>query len=509
MASRMIAVNRSVSLRETFLGDTAMLIYMSLIVLIGHLVTNGQYGYQRDEMYYVTCGQHFSFGYVDHPPLTPMMANFSLWLFGNSLFGLRFFPAVAGSFVVLLTGLIARELGGNRYCQLAASIAVMTAPLYLAANGLMWPMSFDQFVWTFCSYLAVRIFKTGNQKLWPLMGLTIGIGLMNKYNVLFYCIGLLAGMAISGPRRHFRSPWFWLGAGVVSLICLPNILWQFHNHFASVEFLQNLNREVMSHISRQEFLLGQLININPLTLPIWFAGLLYFFKTEDGRIYRPLGWLYLVILGILLITQGRDYYLGAAYPTLMAAGPIALFHFFGKYPAKRVKASITGLIVAAALLSVPLAVPAGRDEIGKIDKEFAELLGWDELIDKVSSVYYGKLTAEERQKTSILTENYGEAGAIDLIGEKRGLPKAISGHNNYFLWGPKNATGEICITLGYSREKLEKYFSEVEEAGIITNRLGRKNIEFEKPIFICRRSKKPFNQFWNDFKHYDSKEARH
>ena len=361
MASRILAVNRSVSLRETLFCDTAMLIYMSLIVLIGHLVTNGQYGYQRDEMYYVTCGQHFAFGYVDHPPLTPLIANFSLWFFGNSLFGLRFFPAVAGSFVVLLTGLIARELGGNRFCQLASAIAVMTAPLYLAANGLMWPMSFDQFVWTYCSYLAVRIFKTGNQKLWLPMGLTVGIGLMNKYNVLFYCVGLLAGIAISGPRRHFQSVWFWLAAGIASLISLPNLIWQFHNHFASLEFLHNLNREVMTHISRQQFLLDQFIQINPLTFPIWAAGLLYFFKAEEGRIYRPLGWLYLVILGILLITQGRAYYLGAAYPTLMAAGPIALFHFFKDHPPNRIKASITGLIIAAGLIAFPIAVPAARD----------------------------------------------------------------------------------------------------------------------------------------------------
>ena len=214
MASRILTANKSVSVREALFSDTSMLVYMSLIVLLGHLVTNGQYGYQRDEFYYVTCGRHLAPGFVDHPPLTPMMANFSLWLFGNSLFGLRFFPAVAGSLVVLFTGLIAREIGGNRFCQLASAIAVMTAPLYLAANGLMWPISFDQFVWTLCSYFMVRIFKTGDQKTWTLVGLTVGIGLLNKYNVLFYVFGLLTGMIISGPRRHFKNIWFWLGVGI-------------------------------------------------------------------------------------------------------------------------------------------------------------------------------------------------------------------------------------------------------------------------------------------------------
>ncbi len=503
MASRILTANRSVSLREALFSDTFMLVYMSLIVLLGHLVTNGQYGYQRDEFYYVTCGRHLAPGFVDHPPLTPMMANFSLWLFGNSLFGLRFFPAVAGSLVVLFTGLIAREIGGNRFCQLASAIAVMTAPLYLAANGLMWPISFDQLIWTLCSYFMVRIFKTGDQKTWTLIGLTVGIGLLNKYNVLFYVFGLLTGMIISGPRRHFKSIWFWLGVGIATLINLPNVVWQFQHHFATAEFLHNLNQNVMSHIPRQEFLFDQFKLINPLTFQIWFAGLLYFFKTEDGKIYRPLGWIYLVILTVLLITQGRNYYMGGIYPTLMAAGPIALFQFFRNKPCARIKMSITGMIAAASFVAFPMAVPSLRDQFSKDDKEFAELVGWDELIDKVSDVYYSKLTAEERKKVTILTENYGEAGAVDLLGANHGLPRAISGHNNYYLWGPGEATGEVCITLGYPEATLEKYFKHVEFAGVITNRSGRKNIEYDKPIFICKQSKKPLSQIWHEFKHYD------
>src|SRR5579871_3258540 len=168
-------------LRHTLLSDNAWLIYPALFVLIGHLCANGLYDYQRDEFYYITCGQHPAWGYVDHPPLVPMIARLSQQLFGGSLWGLRFFPAVAGAWVVFLTGLIARELGGNRFAQGMAACAVVIAPLYIASDGLLMPCAFDQLAWTLCTYLIVRLLKTHNLKLWPWIGFVVGISLLNKY----------------------------------------------------------------------------------------------------------------------------------------------------------------------------------------------------------------------------------------------------------------------------------------------------------------------------------------
>ncbi len=510
MASRIAAIQRGVFSRDALWSDNAVLVYLALIVLVGHLLTNANYGYQRDEFYYVACGHHFAWGYVDHPPLTPVMANVSVWLFGNTLFALRFFPALAGALTVLITGLVTRELGGNRFAQIAAVVSTMMAPLFIAANGLLMPISVDILVWTLSSYLVLRIIKYKESQSWALVGLTIGIGLLNKYNVLFYAAALVAGLLAVGPKRVLRSGWFWTGSLVAFLVVLPNLLWQAHHGWATIEFLHNMNRNVMSKISRPMFLVWQVLFLNPCGLPLWIAGLYFYMGTAEGKPYKVFAFIFLTIFAFLVIANGKHYYLGAAYPMLFAAAPLGIMKIVRERRLRwdRVRNGYVGLLSVGGLLTFPAVLPtlpadsSLRYELGRKWPSYAEILGWDELVAQVAGVYQS-LPVAERDRAAILTENYGEAGALDVLGEHYALPHAISGHNNYYLWGPGSATGDICITVGIPDDTVHRMFAEVTPAGRITNSQHIKNLEFGRPIYICRKPRRPLVQMWAMLKHYD------
>ncbi|HLJ53459.1 MAG TPA: glycosyltransferase family 39 protein [Chthonomonadaceae bacterium] len=510
MASRIAAIQRGVFSRDSLWSDNAVLFYLALIVLVGHLLANASYGYQRDEFYYLTCGRHLAWGYVDHPPLTPVMANVSVWLFGNTVFALRFFPALAGALTVLVVGMVTRELGGNRFAQVAAVVSTMMAPLFIAANGLLMPISVDILVWTFSSYLVLRIIKYQQNHLWAVVGLTIGIGLLNKYNVLFFVFALVLGLAIAGPRRVFKSGWFWTGSVLAFLVVLPNLLWQAHHGWATLEFLHNMNRNVMSKISRPMFLVWQVLFLNPCGLLLWLAGLYFYMGTAEGRPYKVFGLIYLIILAFLIAANGKHYYLGAAYPMLFAAAPMGIMNIARQRRLKwdKVRNGYVGLLGAGSLLTFPAALPtlpadsSLRYELGRKWPSYAEILGWDELVAQVRNVY-DSLPASERDRAAILTDNYGEAGAVDVLGERYGLPHAISGHNTYYLWGPGDYTGEVCITVGVPDDIVHKMFADVREADRITNHQRIKNLEYGRKIYICHKPRRPLQEMWPLLKHYD------
>lgn len=511
MTARTFEINRGGFSHEALTSNTAVLVYLSLFFFIGHLFTNTLYGYQRDEFYYVACATKPANGYVDHPPFTPMMAGLSMFVFGNvSPFALRFFPSLAGALVVLLTGLIARELGGNRFAQITAAASTLVAPLYIAVTGLLMPLAFDIFAWTLTTYLIIRIIKYKQQWLWCLIGLTVGIGILNKYNIVFHCAALIIGLLLCSQRKLLLTPGFWVASALAFLISLPNLLWQIHHGFPTIEFLQNLNRTVMTKTSRPEFLLWQAILINPCTIPFWIAGLFFFLFYNEGQPYRFLGWVYLLMLGFMLIISGRPYYLGAVYTPLLAAGPIALQKILQRRNLRleKTKKAFSGLLAFGAICAVPTILPtlpewsSLRYELGKNYQDYAEILGWDELVTQVSEVYTS-LPEEDRRKAAILTENYGQAGSISILGDTYGLPDAISGHNNYYLWGPRGFSGEVCVVVGFNEEFLRRKFKFVQQVGKITNDHGILNSEYGKPLFICRNSYRPFAETWHEFRRYN------
>ncbi len=490
-------------------GDLVFLGAFVVVKLALHLTFNRWYGYHHDELYFLACGHHPAFGYVDHPPLVPWIAALSDLLFGQSLPGLRFFSAVAGAAAVFLTGLLTRRLGGGRFAQAVACIAMITAPVYLRSGNILAIPSFEPFYWVLCSYFVVRVIQEDNPRLWLWVGLVAGIGLMNKHTMAFFGIGLVVGLLLTPQRKQFRSPWLYAGGLLAFLIFVPNLIWQMENGWPTLHFIRNLNRGVMSGISVFQFLLGQFLYEHPVNAPIWILGLVFFFRTE-GKPYRVFGWLYLAVFVLLVIAKSKIYYLAPAYPPLFAGGALALERFARKTHHAWLKPVTVGVLCAGGSVFVPLALPILNIEttdryinaitfgaLGNIYEVTGDLHGqfwWPERVAAVAKVY-DSLSPEEQANTVIFAGGYGDAGAIDYFGGAYGLPNAVSNSMTYYLWGPGDKNPEIVIAVGVGRDFLEQVFEEIEDTPIVKlEHVNPGDREFH--IRICRKPKISIQKLW-------------
>ena len=304
-----------------------------MAALLVHLLTNGRYGYFRDELYYIACARHLDFGYVDQPPLSILLLRLSQLLLGDSLFAIRLLPALAGAAIVALTGMIAREMGGRAWAIALACAGSLCALFYLAVGNFFSMNAFEPLFWMGCVYLVVRIVNGGSPMLWLWFGVLLGIGIENKHSTVFFGVGILVALLLTPERRHFAQKWIWLGGIIALAIALPNILWQALHHWPTYELLSNIahsNKNVA--LSPVQFIAQQAIFMNPGTLPLWLAGLFWLFGSRDGRRYRAIGIIYLVTLTEFIVLHGKSYYLAPAYPMLFAAGGVAAEQHFRRPP---------------------------------------------------------------------------------------------------------------------------------------------------------------------------------
>ncbi len=491
--------------RERLSSDTALLGWMALFTLLLHFYFNRYYGYQRDELYFIACGEHLAFGYVDVGPLAMWLGRLGREIFGESLFALRFFSAVAASACVILSGLTARALGGGRFAQCLAALTYIVAPAYLMCGNILSLPSFEPLFWLLCAYLLIRIFQAGvdqgEGRLWIAFGVVAGIGLLNKPSMAFLGIGLVIGLLLTPQRAHFARPWIWIGGVVALVIVSPFLYWQATHGWATFEFLIGMNARVMSRIPASAFLAGQVLYYHPLNVPIWLAGLWFYLRSKDGKPYRPLGWIYVVVFLMLLIGKSKIYYLGAAYPMLLAAGALVVERAASKPRRGWMKAAIPTALVAGGLATAPLALPILP--IGKLDAyvaaatggtlknvyeitgTFHDMFGWENQAATVAQVFH-TLTPEEQAQCVVFGANFGRAGAIDFYGKALGLPPAACGHQNYYFWGPPKAFGPVTLVVGSSVDELKHVFAEVEQAATIT---CPETVPYEQnvPVFVCRR----------------------
>ncbi len=504
-----------------FKGDGVGVFYLAGIALLLHFLTSGRYGYFRDELYYIACGRHLAWGYVDQPPLIAVIARLSQTLLGNSLFAIRFFPALAGAAAVFLAGWIARELGGGRFAQGLAALALLVAPAYLAMDSFLSMNAFEPVFWILCAWLAIRIVKGADERWWLAFGAVAGLGLLNKNSMLLFGYALFVGLLASRARRVFYSKWIWLGAFIAFAIFLPNLLWQWRHGWPQVEVVLNAQLYKNTPTSPAQFLLEQILFLHPLTLPIWLAGLWFYLGSRDGSEFRFLGWTYLVLLGLLLALRGKSYYLLPAYPMLLAAGGVAIERWIAA-PARRwVKRAAPAALVLGGLLTLPYGLPVlpiqtfiryeswlplarpvqiERDAPKDLPQLYADMFGWKKMVATVAGVY-DSLPPAERRECAILARNYGEAGAVDFFSPRYGLPRAISGHNNYYLWGPGNFSGRVVISVGLERAELEQMFGEVHRAATFTDRYAMP-VENDLPIYICKKPKAPLRSMWPRTRYY-------
>jgi 4-amino-4-deoxy-L-arabinose transferase-like glycosyltransferase len=506
-----VAIDKSgVASRGSFwVSDTSVLIYMALMTIVLHWITGHRYGFHRDELATLEDARHLDWGFVAYPPITPLFGRLSLILFGTSLAGFRFFAAVAEAAALVLTGLMAREMGGGRGAQLLAAAAAI--PFCLAGGALMQYVSFDYLCWVLAVFFVVKLLKTEDPRWWLAIGAAIGFGLQTKYTMAFFALAIALAALLTDARRYFKSRWLWYGVALSILIFLPNLIWQACNHFISLDFLRYIHaRDV--RIGRADNFLPQQLELTLGGFFLFLAGLYFTLFTRDGKRFRMLAWMYAIPLAIFLIAKGRAYYLAAAYPMLYAAGSVWLERKpsrASEVARSTIRAIVCVVLVAdivvVAAVAVPVA-PAGSDWAKRamaLNEDFREEIGWPELVESIAQVR-DSLPNEDRASLGILAVNYGEAGAVNLYGPQHGLPRAISGVNSFWQRGYGDPPPETLIVVGADLDDLQGEFASCHLAARVWNRLGVRNEETRghPSIFVCRQLLKPWPQFWRDFRYF-------
>jgi Dolichyl-phosphate-mannose-protein mannosyltransferase len=509
-------------------------IAMGTVVL--HLATGWRYGFDRDELMALDDARHLAWGYVQYPPMLPFFARIALLLFGTSLVGFRFFAAVVQAGALVFTGLMAREIAGGISEQAnpntassgqqnglsisdrAALLATLAGvPFCLGGGALMQYISFDYFCWVLVAYCMVRLLKSDDARWWLAVGAAIGLGLMAKYTMGFLFMGVAAGALLTSARKYLRSGWLWAGALSAVAITLPNLWWQWKRHFIALEFLRFIHARDM-RVGLTDWFVPSQLELTMLAFPLAIAGLWFCFFSERGERYRALGWMYLVPLVLFVIMRGRNYYLAPAYPMLYASGSVWLAErlnfadsehsvartssIFRNWASLATRALWIALLLdvgAAAAVSLPIAPVNSRwwNLAIKVDGVFPEEIGWPEFVETVAGVR-DRLPLEDQHHVAILAGNYGELGALNLYGERYGLPQAISGENSSWERGYGRAGADTVIVTGYQREFLQQHFASCELAAHYWNRYAVNNEEStEDPdIFVCRGRKESWRDFW-------------
>jgi len=500
---------------------TRLLLALAGVKLLIHALAITRYGYFRDELYYLACAHHLAWGYVDQPPLSIGLLAISTRLFGTSLIGLRVVPAIAGALTVFLAGAIARELGGGKFAQALAGIGVIASPIYLALGHYYSMNALDLLLWSLAALLLLRALRSGDAlRPWLLLGVVVGLGLLNKLSMLWFAGGLALGLLLTPHRARLLRSGPWLAALIAALMLAPHVVWQIQNGWPTREFIHNAVSHKMVKLEIVGFLVTQLVVMNPLSAPIWLAGLFAVFFAAWARGARILGWIFLAVLALLLANgSARAEYLAPAYPPLFALGAVAIER--ASMARRWIRVIAVALPLAAVVPLLPLAIPVlpvnqflayqrtlgiapsteERHAMGALPQHYADMFGWEEMAAGVARGY-ATLTPEERAHCVVYGQNYGEAGAIDFFGPKFGLPRAISGHNNYWFWPPTEDQVQVVLIIGGRPEHHALTFESVQPVATIANPFGMP-YERDLTVYACRRIKLPLAQAWSRCRHYD------
>jgi dolichyl-phosphate-mannose-protein mannosyltransferase len=484
--------------------------------LLFHIFTSVQrYGYFRDELYYLDMARHLDWGYVDAAPLIAVYAKVAL-LMGGSLAALRILPALAGTALVALTMLIARELGGNRYAQFLAGLAVLLAPGVLLFHSLLTMNAFEPLYWMGCVWVIARMLRTGDSRWWLWFGVLAGLGLENKHSTFFFGFAVTVALLLTSARREFAKKWIWIAAGIVILLFLPNLIWQIRHHFPTLEDLENVRREGKNVIlGPLPFFKEQVIDMGPILFPMWLAGLVWFLKE---RRWRVLGITFVVFYVAMEIEHAKNYYLFPIYPMLFAGGAVVIERWLSSHRAWA-KPALAGILVLGSMPIIPLVtctlspehyiayeqwtgLRPSKSEVkhtGPLPQPMGDQFGWPELVQDVAKVY-DSVPAQERPLTGIWAGNYGEAGAVNLWGPQYGLPRAYSRHQTHWYWGPPPVVYRNLIVIQWSLDDVKDNCTSYE-AFPHESQWGM--AEENTPIYLCRGVRFNIQQIWSHSHHWN------
>lgn len=440
-------------------------------------------------------------------------------MFGDSLESIRVLPALTGALVAGLAGLLAWRMGGGVMAQRIASMAVAIAPLLLGITGFYSMNAFDLLLWTLLFLILCVYLERPQPGLWLAIGAIAGLGLMNKLSMLVWGVALVAGLILTAHRRQFARWELWAGGALAGVIFLPHVIWQLNHGWPTREFLENAAAFKNIHRSLPAYFSGLIVELHPLNAPIWIAGLIWLLAAPAARKFRMLGIMAVIIIAVLYLQGGKVYYVAPLMPTLLAAGALPLETAIRRWGGRWAEPAALALLAAGGALTAPLAVPLlspgdlvayqerlglravqeEANELAELDQHFADRFGWGDLAETVRAVVQ-RLPETERQGALILTRNYGEAGALEYFGGKKGLPRVASGHNNYALWG-YGETPRLVIAVGLSRDVLEAYFDEITVAAQ-HDTLWALPDERGYGIYLCRAPLLPFAEIWQDLRRF-------
>ncbi len=489
---------------------------MASLATLLHALGNPHYGFFRDELYFIVCGRHPALGYVDQPPLTPILAALSQ-SFGNSLFLLRLIPALCAGATVYVSCLFAQELGAGIFAEVLTAMVVTLAPV-LAANSMrLTPDMIEIALWPLAALIVLRIVKGASPKLWLAAAAVVGVAAWSKYSVAFFAVALILGLLCTPQRRLLASRWFAAGCALAVIVILPDFIWQAVHHFPMIQVLHNDSGEFI--VTGPPFLLQQVLIMNPLLSIVWIIGLIVLARCEQTR---WLAYAYAFLIAMMAALDAKNYYPSAIYPYLIAAGAVTIESWTRSRRAQRV--AIAAGVLAVSLPAVPFVLPvlplssyiAYQNAVGRtlhVDfglpddrrrsvpiQYYADMLGWPELVAKIAEVYQS-LPPVQRANTAIYASNFGEASAIDVYGEAFGLPHAISGNNNFWLWGPQRYSGETVIEVNTGLAKARRLFAHVRVAAVFSDPHAM-SYENNVPILVCSGIREPLARLWPHLRVY-------
>ncbi len=491
----------------------------SIGTLAFHLIANPHYGFFRDELYFIICGFRPDWGYVDQPPVVPLLAAGSQ-LFGHSLFLIRAIPALFAAASVYTTCLLVLELGGGTFAELFAALVTALTPVLMAFGGKVTTDVVGLWLWPLAGLYVLRVVKRGEPRCWLPAGVVAGVAIESKYSMIFFAVAIVAGLLLLPQRRVLFNRWFAGGVLVAAAIVVPNFVWQAMHGYPMWTLLQDAREYKNAELSPLQFVASQLLITHPLLAPFWVIGLVALLRRADARL---LGVAYLVLMAEMIVFHGKHYYAADVYPIPIAAGAVTVEEWTRR--ASWWRPVLTAYAFLAGIMLVPLLVPLlpesamsaydgiaqrmtpevqlarmDHSAIGNLPPDWADMHGWPELAALVARVY-DSLPPAQRARAAILASNYGEAAAIDFFGAKYGLPPVISGHNQYWMWGPRGYDGNVLIDVHGECPGGPAFFRERRVVARFSNPWGR---PFENgfPISICRGISMPLAEFWPRLRTY-------
>lgn len=498
----------------------ALVRWLALLVLAGHIAVNifTVYGFHRDELLYIAMGEHLHLWRMDFPPFLALTSRVTRAILGSSLTAIRFAPAVAAALLVLLAGKAARRMGGGAFAQGAAALAVAASPLFMRAGTLFQPVILDQLWWTLALYCLIRLGtdekpRRGEQPAWWIrLGIVAGLGLLTKFSILFLGAAVLGAIIISPRRRALLTRWPWVTLLVALVIGSPSLVGQIRLGWPVLGQLHDLQSVQLERVTRGAYLAGQLF-FGPAVL-MGLLGAAWLIVADRARPFRVAGWSAVLAFALLFVLHGKPYYIGPIYPVLFAAGAVALEQVRSRR-GPLLRALAVALIVIYGIVSLPLGVPilpparmvryaavmtpkrvltTNTGTALSLPQDYADMLGWDSLAAVTARVYRA-LPDSTRSQTVLLAANYGEAGALDLLGRRLGLPSVVSTAGSYWFFGPGRLPGNVAIAVGYMAHELQPFFRRVTPVAEVRNPLGVPE-EQTVTIFVCEQPYRAIQQIW-------------